>query len=299
MRKFGVFIGIILFLGLALAVVLDFGFTTIYKQAVPRTKFQYLRSLANTKVNYIFLGSSRVDNGIDPAIIEKMTKKSVVNAGFQAAKLADIYSLLAVIHEYDIKADTVFIQIDYSFEMSGNSINLPYEMAPFINETTAAKNYYLDYLGKPDAYYYVPFYRYLDQDQKIGFRELVANAIGKKTQVMNNRGFNPLQPLSENNIHLDHRSLPLTIKTRNEYFEKIKQFARAYNIKIVFFCAPFCRHTKNLDYIRKLKMKIPELFDFSNAIKEDSHFVNCFHLNATGAARFTEIFTQTVLKKQK
>ena len=70
-------------------------------------------------------------------------------------------------------------------------------------------------------------------------------------------------------------------------------------MKIVFFCAPFCGHTKNLDYIKKLKMKIPELYDFSNSIKEESHFVNCFHLNATGAARFTEIFTQTVLKNQK
>lgn len=299
MRKFGVFIGIFLFLGLALAVALDFGFTTIYKQAVPRTKFQYLRSLANTKVNYIFLGSSRVENGIDPKVIKQLTQKSVANAGYEAAKLGDLYTMLQLVQEYRIKADTIFIQVDYIFDIEGNSINLPYEMAPFIRETAAAKEYYLDYLNKPLAFYYFPFYRYLDLDQKIGFRELFANAIAKKTQVLTNQGFSPLQPLAGNGIHDNHEALPSTIREKNIFLDEIKRFAALHHIKIVFFCAPFCGHTKNLDYIKKLKMKIPELYDFSNSIKEESHFVNCFHLNATGAARFTEIFTQTVLKNQK
>ncbi|MCF6141406.1 hypothetical protein L1S34_08920 [Flavobacterium sp. K77] len=299
MRKFGVFIGIFLFLGLSLAVALDYGFTTIYKQAVPRTKFQYLRSLSNTKVNYIFLGSSRVENGIDPKVIEQLTQKSVANAGYEAAKLGDLYTMLQLVQEYRIKADTVFIQIDYIFDIEGNSINLPYEMAPFTRETTAAKEYYLDYLNKPLAFYYFPFYRYLDLDQKIGFRELFANAIAKKTQVLTNQGFSPLQPLAGNGIHDNHEALPDEIRSGNIYLEKIKHFATVHQMKIVFFCAPFCEHTKNLDYIKKLKMKIPELYDFSKSIKEESHFVNCFHLNATGAARFTEIFTQTVLKNQK
>ncbi len=122
MRKFGIFIGIFLFLGLALAVALDFGFTTIYKQAVPRTKFQYLRSLANTKVNYIFLGSSRVENGIDPKVIKQLTQKSVANAGYEAAKLGDLYTMLQLVQEYRIKADTIFIQVDYIFDIEGNSI---------------------------------------------------------------------------------------------------------------------------------------------------------------------------------
>lgn len=282
---------------LILLVLLDFTYTTVYKNSGPRTKFQYLRSLKNTKVNYVFLGSSRVENGIDPFVIENRTRKKSINLGYQASKLGDIYTVLQLLKFYAIASDTVFIQVDYIFDSNGHSINLPYEIAPFIKENQINKDYLLNYISEDPSVYYIPFIRYCKNETKIGFREVFANLIGKKTKVLESKGFSSLQGVEDqNNIH---RSLPNTIAINNLFYEKIKKYGATNNIKIVFFCAPLCKHTKNLDYVKKLKTKIPDLYDFSTAIQQDSMFVNCFHLNASGARKFTEIFVDQIIKNNK
>jgi len=145
MRKFAIQIIGILSISLILLLVFDFTYTTIYENANPRTKFQYLRSLKNTKVNYVFLGSSRVENGIDPIIIEKYTHKKAVNLGYQASKLGDIFSVLQLLKTYGITSDTMWVKIDYGVRTTGHSINLPYEMTPFIRDNKVTKNYFLEY----------------------------------------------------------------------------------------------------------------------------------------------------------
>ena len=89
--------------------------------------------------------------------------------------------------------------------------------------------------------------------------------------------------------------MPETISKSNVYFDKIKNYCKKNNIKAVFYCAPFCKHTINLDYVSKLKKKIPELYDFSNAINDDKMFVQCYHLNENGAEKFTEIFVNKII----
>ena len=294
MKKFIIqIVGIILFLLLFLS-LLDFSYTTVYEESNPRTKFQYFRSLKNTKVNYIFLGSSRVESGIDPSIIENRTKKKAINLGFQASKLGDIYTILTLLKTYNIASDSIFIQVDYIFDIKGHSINLPYEIAPFSRDSDVIKEYLINYVGEDPSTYYIPFARYCKNDEKIGFREVVANLIHKKTNVMQHKGYNPLHGIENQNKK--HFSLPTSISLHSHFFEKIKRYAIENKIKIIFFCAPFCKHTKNLDYVKKLKTRIPDLYDFSNAIKEDSMFVNCFHLNEQGASKFTEILVKKVLK---
>lgn len=297
MKKFIIHTIGILITFLIVSTLLDFTYTTVYENSIPRTKFQYLRSLKNTKVDYIFLGSSRVENGIDPFIIISKTQKKCINLGYEAAKLGDIYTVLQLLKSYSIATDTVFIQVDYIFDIKGKSINLPYEMTPFIRDNKVTKDYLLDYVGKDPSVYYVPFTRYLRSDQKIGFREFLANLVGSKTAVAEQKGYSPLAGQANESINKNHYSLPASIASHSLYYEKIKKFGTENNIKIVFFCAPFCRHVKNLDYVKKLKTKIPDLYDFSTAIQEDSLFVNCFHLNELGATEFTEIFAEKLFKK--
>jgi hypothetical protein len=298
MRKFVIQIIGILSVILILLSVFDFTYTAIYKNANPRTKFQYLRSLKNTKVNYVFLGSSRVENGIDPFIIENRTQKKCINLGYEAAKLGDIYTVLQLLKSYTITTDTVFIQVDYIFDIKGHSINLPYEMAPFIKDNQITKEYLLDYIGEDASMYSIPFIRYCGSDQKIGFRDVFANLIGKKTTVVEKKGFSPLSGQANETSNSNHLSLPASIASHSLYYEKIKKYSVANNIKIIFFCAPFCRHTKNLDYVGKLKNKIPDLYDFSTVIQEDSLFVNCFHLNEIGAHKFTEILVKEIINNK-
>ena len=102
MKKFITRIIVVLFTILIVSLAFDFAYTYIYKNSNPRSKFQYLRSLKNTKINYIFLGSSRVDNGIVPSIIENKSNKTSLNLGFQYSLIGDIYYSLKLLKEYNI-----------------------------------------------------------------------------------------------------------------------------------------------------------------------------------------------------
>lgn len=296
MKKFIVYIARIFFLTLILLVVLDLVYTYVYTQAEPRTKFQYLKSLQNSKVNYVFLGSSRVDNGIVPKLIEEATHKKTVNLGYQAAKIVDIYTILKLMKAYNIESDTVFVEVSYNFnDMEGTSINLPYEMAPFFRDNQITRDY-LNTYSKSIFRYCFPFLRYCENEAKIGIRELFANLIHKKTKIKLNQGYNDLQGVEREGG--SHRSLPKFILSRNQYVDKIKKIGKENGMQIIFFSAPFCKHIGNLDYMKKIKLKIPELYDFSMDINKGRMFVNCYHLNEEGANEFTEIFVKTIFNNK-
>jgi hypothetical protein len=279
---------------MVLMTLLDLAYTKIYENSYPRTKFQYLRSLKDKKVDYIFLGSSRVENGIVPSIIHNKTGKEAVNLGGQAAKLDDIYTVLQLINEYNIHCKTIFIQIDYSYNsVEGNSNIFQYEMAPFLRENEITKHYSDKYAASPLADYYLPFYRYCTNDLKLGFREVWSNLIGQKTTIVLNKGFTALL----GNPKELKGSLPDRIINRNVVLDNIRAFCKQNKIEVVYFCAPFCKYNRNQGYITKLKNKIPELIDFSGAIQNDQMFVNCNHLNEAGAKRFTEIIVDKLLAK--
>jgi hypothetical protein len=283
----------LIFFGLTLILFfLDLSFTTVYENSNPRTKFQYLRSLKNKKADYIFLGSSRVENSIVPKIIKDKTGKSAINLGFQASKMSDIYTVLKLIKHYNIKTDNILIQVDYVFNYEdGYSNVMQYELMPFIRENEITREYFNRCFSDKQQLYSASFYRYLNFESKIGFREFFLNLINKKTSVIQNYGFVALQGNS-----LEHNnSLPSQIISKNKYFEKIITFAKINKMPVSFFCAPFCKHTKNLIFIKKLKQKIPELYDFSGVVNDDEMFANCSHLNQNGANYFTRYLIKKIL----
>lgn len=274
--------------------VWDVVYTKVYETSFPRTKFQYLRSLKNQKVDFIFIGSSRVENGIVPSIIEEKTGKTAVNFGFQAAKLVDIYTLLQLIQKYNIQYETILIQVDYIYNIvDGHSGIFQYEMTPFIRDNFITKEYSDTFAEHPFATYYLPFYRYCDNDLKIGFREIFANLVHKKTNVILNKGY----IARYGNSTVLKGALPHFILDKNEMVDKIQTFVKQYNMRVLFYCAPFCNENQNKDFTAKLKAKIPGFYDFSKALKDDKMFMDCNHLNDNGAKRFTAILTEELLMK--
>lgn len=294
MKNFLVFIGKGILLFTIMAFLFDYGYTKIFELSYARTKFQYFRSLKNQKVNYVFLGSSRVENSIVSINIEKKTGKKVLNLGFQAAKMNDIYILLKLIDQYKIHTDTVFIQIDYIFNIEkGYSNVLQYEIMPYIRENKVTKEYFETILINDKCIYYVPFYRYMNFDSKIGFRELIMNIVKRKTKIIENKGYVGF----EGNMTHSTFNLPKNIVERNEYFNKIKSFAYEKNINVVYYFAPMSLKTRNIDFVSKLQVKIPNLIDFSSVVKDNKFFKDCTHLNNSGAIYFTDYFIENELKK--
>jgi len=145
--------------------------------------------------DYIFLGSSRVENDIVPDLIEAKTGKKAVNLGFQASKLADVYFVLQLLDEYQIKYKKVFIQVDYIFNLEKAYSNvLGYEILPFINENESiSKHCQLNDSANFWANKNIPFYRYGFTSQKNGMREIILNLLKKKTKTSVNKGFEPLE----------------------------------------------------------------------------------------------------------
>jgi hypothetical protein len=293
MKRFLKKIAILSVLILLIMFVLDIVYTKIYTVSPPRSKFQMVKKLQGQEVDYVFLGSSRIENHIIPSLIAEKTGKEAYNFGFLSVKLFDIFTMVKLLKQYDIKAKKVFIQVDYNFDLAGRSVHLPPEMAPFIHDNPVTAQYFAgqsDYFGLE----YVPFYRYCAYDYQIGFRELILNVANKKTDITKTAGYFPLYGSKP----IDTFALPAKIQNRNRELEAISKFCKDNQIDVVFFCAPFRPGTKNIEYADKLKEKVPGLIDYSRAISNDEMFFNNNHLNDKGARVFTQMIIDDLLSKK-
>jgi len=271
-------------------VVLDAVYTYVYSVNT-RNKFQFIRSYKNKKADYIFLGSSRVENGLNPKVIDAITQKTSVNFGVQASGIVDLELLLKLIKDYNIKHERIFIQMDYIYNMVNKKSNvLDYQMAPFLNKNQNINSYFN---SEPDGFVMqnIPFERFALTDQKNGIREFITSCIKKESNVVLNKGFSSLQGSTR---HVTH-SFPKEIVKENPQFLALLKTIKNEKLKVTFFCSPVRKDTENYDYIKKLKSRIPQLIDFSGAIKSEDLFKDNIHLNEQGANKFSEIFAKTIL----
>jgi hypothetical protein len=72
----------------------------------------------------------------------------------------------------------------------------------------------------------------------------------------------------------------------------IINFAKNKKINVCFFTVPVSQNTKNKYFFKKMKSKIPNLYDFHNVIREDKYFSDNCHLNDQGATVFTTILIE-------
>jgi len=273
--------------------LLDVLYTKVYETSVPRNKTQYVLQLKNKKIDYVFLGSSRVKNHIVTKIVEKETGKSAINLGVSGGNLDDVYLLLKLLVENNIKTSTIFIQIDYSYNLNEPSKIVGAESLPYIRSNAIVR----EHLSRnPDftLYSYIPFLRYNENDFKIGFREFFTNMVGKKSKYDFADGYE----ITNSNVDVRRHSLPTFVASKNDSYEGIEKLAQKNNLQIVYFFAPLCDELNESVYIDKLKVKIPSLIDFSKTIKTEDLFQDCAHLNGKGAEVFTQMLVDSCLVKK-
>ncbi|MBC5833334.1 hypothetical protein G6N05_00410 [Flavobacterium sp. F372] len=272
------------------AYVLDYFYTNVFEKALPRTKFQNIRALGNESIDYVFLGSSRVENGISPEVIKNKTGKNAMNLGFQASKMSDIYLILQLLDEYKIKYKKAFIQVDYIFNIENGFSNvLSYEILPFIHENELISNH-CQFNDNINFWRnkYLPFYRYSITSQKIGIREIFSNLIRKKTPILENKGYSPLY----GHFSGGNYTLPETILQKNKYYDSMVNYSLKNKKEIIFFTAPFRILNNDFSFVQKLETKIPGLKNFSNELVDNKYFENNNHLNHQGAIAFTTILIE-------
>ncbi|WP_313803857.1 hypothetical protein [Flavobacterium sp.] len=276
--------------------LLDEIYTGVYEKGLPQNKIQYVLKLKDEKIDYIFLGSSRVQRHIVTDIVEKKTGKNAINLGVSGATLDDVYLLLKLMVNNNVKADKVFVQVDYAFNTNEPLKIVGSEALPFVKSNAVIKSHLKE---NPDFknYIYIPFYRYTKNDFKIGFREFFSNLRGKQSKEDFEDGF---EPTVKRKVQLSKDySFPDTIISKNDSFNGIQELCKANNIEIVYFIAPLCKELNTDNYIEKLKSKVPNLVDFSSIVSEQELFYDCLHLNEEGAEKFTTIFIDSCIINTK
>lgn len=275
---------------IVLLYLLDFAYTKVYQNAKPRNKTQYILSLEEgTEIDYVFMGSSRIENFIMPSIIKNVTKKEVINLGTQGARLYDITVFLKLLIGQKVKIKRLFIQVDYIFNLESSSDIVRAQALPYVRSNSILKNYMKRVDSSYSKNYYLPFYRYATNDFRLGFREFLASAINKKAKIDFKDGFVPLfNAIKKGEAHT--AGLPKEIIKSNKNILEIEALCRANNIEVNYFCAPYCSGLISNNYLTKLNNKLPNFKDFSRVIKDDSLFHNCSHLNLNGAKVFTNHF---------
>ena len=289
MKKFSIKILVYLSLILLLALVLDTVYTLVYSNSEVRNKVQFVMNAPPRNYDGIILGSSRAENHLVPELFQKQGLH-VYNFGMGGGGLCDDSLLLKLFFEKGNTTQKIFFQVDLQFmgEIPAPAIQATF--LPFFTTNPTIYNHYKDNTEQSFALAYVPFYRYCQLDSKIGFRELVLTLLNKKGKFFESEGFIAL----ENTLNSKQKyTLPTDVNKKNKYYNEIKAICKKNKVQFIPFMAPFCQYVYNVDFFSKLKKNVPELYDYSNAIKADSLFATCGHLNRKGA----EVFTSILLDK--
>lgn len=272
------------------AYVLDFAFTYLFQHSQPYTKAQYIHTLKNQKFDYIFMGSSRVENSVIPEIIEQKTNKKTLNLGMSALKLKDMIFILKLLKEYNISYKKIFIQVDYSYNKQEDySKFFSSELLPY---SSNSGNEITNYLAATNSNYFflkhVPFLKYSSSEQLIGFRKIFLSSLKRTTIFSKNKGYKAIFGSSVKVIE----EMPNYLIESNKYQLEIDNFAKKEKLNVNYFSTPVSNNTRNLDFFNKLKKNIPSLTNLHDVIAEEKYFNDNCHLNDEGAIVFTNILIE-------
>ncbi|MFA9194704.1 hypothetical protein AAGV33_09805 [Flavobacterium sp. FBOR7N2.3] len=269
-----------------LAVLLDYGYTSIYLKNSNRNKIEYVYNSEARNYDVVILGSSRANNHFVTEMFEQKELKTY-NYGISGGHLFESSLLLKLMLERNYKIKTLILETDLNLSNEKRSETVAAKFLPYIHDSEIIKNHFSNETDFKYMYY-LPFYRYIDFDGLIGFREMYKTGSRQTTNVLDEGGFHALKN-KKGKMKNDISALkPL----KNKYYEEIKQLCKANNINMISIMTPMCENTKGIEYFDKVKKVYPEIHNYENVVLEDKYFSSCGHMNDTGA----RIFTARILK---
>ncbi len=284
MNKFITLVAKILLTLLVLLMALDWAYTAVYLHSSHRGKVEKIFNSKAENFDVVILGSSRANNHFVPELFEKKGLKTF-NYGMSGAHLFEASLMLNLMTERHYKIKTVLLEADLGLCNEKESEMIAAKFLPYIHHSEVIKNHFS---GQADfnELYYIPFYRYIDFDALIGFREMYNTATDKPTNILDNQGYHPLTTNKPGNMKNDIRALK---PIRNKYYEEIKQICKQNNYNLITVMTPMCTNVKGLDYFEKANKIYPEIYNLENVVEGDQYFSSCGHMNDAGARMFTEV----------
>jgi hypothetical protein len=294
MKKFLLFLAKGCAILLVTLVLLDVLYTAVYLQSDSRSKIDYLYNSKDKNYDVVFLGSSRVNNHFVPEIFNKAGYKTF-NFGITRSRLDESALMLQMMVERNYKIKHLILQVDLNINTNDHSEAIRSLFMPYLHTSKTIRDYYRD-LTEYNQLLYIPFYRYMHYDARIGFREMYYSAIHKKTNVLENDGFHPLLNGPDKLVPAD---LSKYYPKRNKGYETIKAICKKNNIHLIALTTPMCMETINRDYFNHIQKVYPEILRFENAVTDDKYFSTCGHLNKDGAIEYTKVVFNALFKPKK
>ncbi len=293
MKKFIILVIKILLTILILLVVLDWIYTSVYLHSSKRGKVDYIFNSKARKYDVVILGSSRANNHFVSQLFENKGLKTF-NYGMSGAHLFETSLMLKLMAERHYKIKTVILEADLGLCNEKESEAIAAKFLPYIHHSEIIATHFSDQKNF-NTLYYIPFYRYIDFDALIGFREMYNTAMGKPTNILDNLGYHPLGH-KPGNMKNNLRTLK---PIRNKYYEEIKQICKQNHYNLIAVMTPMCSNVKGMDYFEKANQIYPEIHNLENVVQGDQYFSSCGHLNDAGARLFTKILIERFLKQNK
>jgi hypothetical protein len=287
MIKFLKYTGWILIITIASAYLLETLYTHAFTTGFSRNKTQYVVQLKETHIDYIFLGSSRVENNIDCELVTQLTGKSCINLGLQGSKTNYSAAILQILKDHKVTYEKVLFQLDYAVNFDSYVPAFLSSIAPY-QHTDLLSSEFKKKLHTPSIQ--LPFVRYAANDKMIGLREVLLQLYKKP----------PNMDLSNGFVGIDRTgskmkgSLPAEISDTNHGVNWLRESEPNH---LILYTAPYCKNASNRDvFVKKLEEAYPQVISFIYLFDQtDTYFADCGHLNRNGASRFTRILVEELL----
>jgi len=282
MKQFLLFIGKILLVLLLAALTLDYCYSYVYSLSTKRNKIDNILNGGPKELNVIMLGSSRANNHFVPQLfIEKGL--SSYNYGSSGSRLQESALMLQLMLEKKYILKNIILEIDLNINSEGYSEGTRARFMPYLKSYSTISNYYKTIIPEFQSLYYLPFYRYIQYDTQIGFREMFFAAINKPSASILNEGFYALQGEGKNMYYDLSKYNP----KKNKDYEFIKKLCKSKGINLIVVSTPICENVNGISYFDAIKNVYPEVHNYENVVIEDKYFSTCGHMNELGARFFT------------
>ena len=282
MKQFLIFIGKILLVLLLSAFALDFIYTSVFVQSETRNKVENVINSKPQQYDVIILGTSRANNHFVPELFEKEGLKTF-NYGMSGSHLFETSLMLKLMVERNWKIKNVIVETDLNLSNEKRDDGTFGRFMPFMHQSKIITEHFKNETDFTELYY-VPFYRYIQFDEKVGFRAWYKTLIDEPTNSLANKGYYPLGFNPKANMKNNIESL---VPLRNRYFEEIKQICKDNHINLIAVTTPMCSNVKGMDYFKKVKALYPEIKEYEHVVDGDQYFSSCGHLNDKGARLYT------------
>jgi len=293
MKNFLIYTAKILVITILTAIVLDALYTYVFLQSANRGKIETVFNSKAQKLDVVILGSSRANNHFVSQMFEDKGLKTF-NYGMSGGHLFEASLMLKLMIERKYEIKNVIVEADLNLSNDHEAEGIAAKFLPYIHNSTVIKNHFSSQENF-NEFYYIPFYRYIKYDSKIGFRETFFTLVHKKTNALDNLGYYPLE--KHKNGNMKNNIAKLKPLKHNKYYEEIKNLCKANHINLIAIMTPMCENVVGMNYFDKVKKAYPEIYNYENVVIENKYFASCGHMTDEGARMFTARIIKDFFKK--